>query len=311
MSARRAPTSAPAVRYDPRLVEKALLAEIQQSGRRGDGRLRDRYHELTEPLYALTPEARNEEFDTVNLRLFRECGLHRALEEALHGSPLPEKIDEAVVVDTEREESADLFQAGDRLRIMIKLRAQNLVDAPYLHGLLNHEMQHIADMLDAEFRYDRNPLASSLDEPILRERYRMLWDIYIDSRLVRGRRPTIGTKALRKKEFLALYRKFGQEKCEAVFEHLWARDRMTHPQLREYARDPRALLRAAGVEAAENTVLPGSLCPICGFPTYHWVTDPGQIEAAVMDQIRQEAPDWKPEQGICERCLELWALRAQ
>ena len=297
------------VKYHPRFVEKALLAEIQHKEKQGDCQLRDQYRRLTEPLYALSPEARNEEFKTVNIALLFQCGLHRALEEILNEPPFCEKVDETNIFDSEGEEVADLFQDKDRRIVVIKVRAESLFDVPHLRSLLNHELTHIADMLDAEFSYDRTPLASTpIEESILRERYRVLWDISIDSRLIGSKQPTVATKALRQKEFLALYRKFGQKECEAVFEYLWSRDRMTHPELREYARNPRLLLRAAGIEADENTVLPGLLCPLCGFPTYHWIVNPGQIEACVVDHIRQDAPDWKPEQGICERCLESWIL---
>jgi hypothetical protein len=300
------------VKYHPRFVEKVLLAEIQRREKRGDCRLRDQYHELAEPLYALAPEARDEGFKEIYIGLFIKCGLHSALEEILHESPVMEKIDETIIFESGGEELADLYQDKDRLRVVMNLKASSLSDATRLRSLMNHELTHLADMLDPQFCYDRSPFSSSpAEESILRERYRTLWDISIDSRLLKSDQLTIATKALRQEEFLALYRKFGQRECEAVFEHLWSRGRMTHPELREHAKDPHRLLRAAGIEVAENTVLPGLLCPICGFPTYEWVANPGQIEGCVTDQIKQHVPDWTPQQGICERCLESWTYRTR
>lgn len=300
------------VKYHPRLAEKVLHAEIRRREKQGDGSLRDQHSDLAEPLYALSPTVRDAEFKRVNLALFLKLGLQNALEEILRAFPVCEKVDEAFVVDSEVEEEADLFQDGGRLRVVMKIRAESFFDDPHLRGLLQHELTHLADMLDAEFRYDRTPLASSpIEDTIFRERYRVLWDVTIDSRLIKSGQPTVATKALRQREFQALYQKFGQRECEAVFEHLWSRERIAHPELREYAKDPRALLRAAGIEARESAMLPGLLCPICGFPTYQWATNPDQIEGDVVEHIRQDVPDWRPEQGICERCLEAWTLRAQ
>jgi hypothetical protein len=300
------------MKYHPQFVEKALHAKIRASEGRGDRALRDQYGELTESLYALTPGARDAEFKRVNLAWFLKLGLHAALEEILLESPLRGQVAETVIVESEGEEMADLFHDGDRLRVVLKMKPESLLDASRLRGLLNHELTHLADMLDPEFRYDRAPLATiPIEDAILRERYRVLWDISIDSRLIEGGRPTIATKALRQKEFLTLYQKFGEQECEAVFEHLWSRERTTHPALREFAKDPCALLRAVGIEADARAVLPGFLCPVCGFPTYHWAMNPEQIEACVAEQIRQDVPDWMPEQGLCERCLEAWSLRAQ
>jgi hypothetical protein len=300
------------MKYHPRFVEKALHAEIRARERRGDRGLREQYGELSEPLYALAPGARDAEFKRVNLAWFLELGLHAALEEILHESSLRGQVAETVIVESEAEEMADLFHDGDRLRVVMRMKPESLLDTSRLPGLLRHELAHLADMLDPEFQYERDPLSSSpIEDTILRERYRVLWDITIDSRLIKSGRPTVATKALRQREFLALYQKFGKQECEAVFEYLWSRDRTTHPELREFAKDPRALLRAAGIEARKSTVLPGLLCPICGFPTYQWAMDPDHIEGDVMEHIKQDVPDWKPEQGLCERCLEAWSLRAQ
>lgn len=310
MSAARGTAPAMGVKYHHRLVEKVLFAEIHNRARRREHALRDRYQELCEPLYALAPEERDGDFHAVNLLLFRECGLQHAFEEILRELVPPETVYDTLVLDTEGEEDADLVGDGERLRLMVRLRAESLLDAPRLRALLTHELAHVADMLDAEFGYDRSPLAATpIEESIVRERYRALWDIAIDSRLIEQGKPTVGTKTLRQREFSALYRKFGPQECAAVFEHLWSRERLTHAQLREYARDPRLLLRAAGIKAGHNAILPGLRCPVCGFPTYHWAPEPGRIGAAIIEHIRRDVPDWMPEQGLCERCLESWRCR--
>ena len=56
---------------------------------------------------------------------------------------------------------------------------------------------------------------------------------------------------------------------------------------------------------------PGFPCPLCRFPTYSWVEDMGsKIESYVLDFIRENHPGWDVEFGACDRCVEVYKLRA-
>ena len=75
--------------------------------------------------------------------------------------------------------------------------------------------------------------------------------------------------------------------------------------------------RAIEVEGAEIPerkkimLRPGFPCPLCGFPTYNWVENlEKEVEPEVLDYIRQNHPGWDPEYGGCDRCIEVYKLRA-
>jgi len=104
----------------------------------------------------------------------------------------------------------------------------------------------------------------------------------------------------------------------AVFEGLWATEHFTHPELIEMATDTLKVIdRAIEVEGAEIPerkkimLMPGFPCPLCGFPTYNWVENlEKEVEPEVLDYIRQNHPGWDPEYGGCDRCIEVYKLRA-
>ena len=82
--------------------------------------------------------------------------------------------------------------------------------------------------------------------------------------------------------------------------------------------DVRILDRAVDVEGGEipetqNKVMlmPGFPCPLCRFPTYTWVEDlETKLETYILDFIRENHPGWDVEYGACDRCVEVYKLRA-
>jgi hypothetical protein len=104
-----------------------------------------------------------------------------------------------------------------------------------------------------------------------------------------------------------------------VFEGLWQTSFFTHSELIEMASDTlRVMDRAVEVEGGEipeteNKIMlmPGFPCPLCRFPTYSWVEDMGnKLEPYVLDFIRENHPGWDIEFGACDRCVEVYKLRA-
>ncbi len=57
--------------------------------------------------------------------------------------------------------------------------------------------------------------------------------------------------------------------------------------------------------------MPGFPCPLCRFPTYSWVEDLDEnLETYVLDFIRENHPGWDTMYGACDRCVEVYKLRA-
>jgi hypothetical protein len=50
---------------------------------------------------------------------------------------------------------------------------------------------------------------------------------------------------------------------------------------------------------------------LCKFPTYNWVDDPESIcDEMVIEAIQIDFPDWENKDGGCDRCIEVYELRA-
>lgn len=67
-------------------------------------------------------------------------------------------------------------------------------------------------------------------------------------------------------------------------------------------------------ELMKNINIPGSLCPMCKFPTYHWVKElnpESENDKKVIDKIRVDFPAWEPAEGGCGRCMELYSMKAE
>ncbi len=202
----------------------------------------------------------------------------------------------------------------------IKLIPRRFYD-PALTRYCRHELMHISDMLDPIFGYDPDTKVGQNpgEETLILHRYRILWSLSIDSRLTAAGKEPMLRKEDRFKEFRSWYRKIPAVQLKSVFEGLWQTGFFTHSELIEMATDTlRVMDRAVDVEGGEvpeteNKVMlmPGFPCPLCRFPTYSWVEDMGsKIETHVLDFIRENHPGWDVEFGACDRCVEVYKLRA-
>ena len=50
-----------------------------------------------------------------------------------------------------------------------------------------------------------------------------------------------------------------------------------------------------------------SPCPLCGKPTYFWIT--GGVDSATEGFIKGDYPDWSRSDGACRNCFECYELR--
>lgn len=222
--------------YDPTLIEEAvLLAErtLPADGARAFRRERDRIYAIGDA------EQREARFRALHQRWFLRLGLGRAVEQALAERPeVPSALAEGRVVRAlaRAQEGADLV---DRVRpgatdphptLLLRIRPDSLVAGDRLLPLLRHELLHVADMLDPAFGYQRVLPAAAADpacETILRDRYRVLWDVTIDGRLTRAGLGGEELRAARWREFAATFPMLG-ERCREAFEVWFARRQPTH-----------------------------------------------------------------------------------
>ena len=197
-------------------------------------------------------------------------------------------------------------------------RFSNPEEAQELDAFLICEFMHAKDMVDPEFDYEDafipgNPSVKNL----ITARFRLLWNMYVDARL--GRMGVVATipKEGRYREFDNFYRKVPEKQRKGIFEGLWKTEKLTHEELLSMATDLDTLM-SKYVDPGEMTDedkdyihLQGSPCPLCKFPTYNWVDDPESIcDEMVIEAIQIDFPDWESRDGACDRCVEVYELRA-
>jgi len=314
------------IHYDPLLTEAVVLQEICRRQEAGDPTLFREYHVAADPLYHRRPEARNAAFQRLHEQFFNTLGFPELLRTELHEFPSIESQASEVVVALaagSHEEGADLSleeangNGQPAKRVGIRLMADRFLDLPALHRYLRHELLHVVDLLDPAFGYEgeiRLAVTSPAEENIIRNRYRLLWCLSIDARLECAGGEPLAYRDSHRREFDAQYQKFSPTIRDAIFERLWQPEPLSHSLLLQMATGSEALLRLAGdtgstgSETPRTVLLPGSPCPLCRFPSYHFVEDHNALGALVTG-IQQDFPNWRIDDGLCERCLEGYALR--
>lgn len=198
-------------------------------------------------------------------------------------------------------------------------RFANPDEVEELGAFLIHEFMHARDMMDPEFDYEDafipgNPSMKNL----ITARFRLLWNIYVDSRLARRKIRSVLTKEARYREFDNYYRKIPEQQRRGIFEGLWTTEKLNHEELLSMATDLETLISTYidyseefTEEDREYIHLQGSPCPLCKFPTYNWVDDPESVcDEMVIEAIQIDFPDWESKDGGCDRCIEVYELRA-
>ena len=294
------------LRYDEDFLENAVV--LCASGRRpGAPALQvRRFHHEREKLYRLLDaDERNAAFFRLHLEWFREWGLEKVLTDIVAAFPILSRSLDVLVFRQARgknEEGGELYVNADGARhSVVALRSERWLRAAELEGFLNHELTHLADMVDPGFAY--SPIldaggATAMQQRLVSERYRVLWDVTIDGRLNRAGRATVAGREQRLAEFERTYSFWPPERRAAVFASLWGDPAPAHAPLLALASDPR------DVRAGQRPA-PGAPCPLCGFPTFNWLTAEA-LPPRTIDAIRAEFPAWTPDQGLCQRCGEVY-----
>lgn len=316
------------IHYDPLLTEAVVLQEITRRQELGDPALYREYHVVADPLYHRRPDAREAAFQKLHARFFARLGFADTLQATLREFPdIGTQASEVIVALAAgaHEEGADLApgEANDdgraTQRVGIRLRADRFLDSTALQRYLQHELLHVADLLDPDFGYEGDTwltVGSRSEENIIRNRYQLLWCLSIDARVESTGRQPLADRDMRRREFNAQYRKFAPAVREAIFERLWRPEPLPHRLLLEMASGSETLLRLAGDVAQmgsdrpHRAPLPGSLCPLCRFPSYQFVEDSHSPDHALLSLIQEDFPHWTVHDGLCERCLEVYTLRA-
>jgi hypothetical protein len=304
--------------FNDALCEAVVESEIQSKVSNDDFRLAASFRNQADAIYANFPSRKREAaFFVLYRRFFRKFGyaerVKTIMAEFAGEGELPS---ECYFTRTFRdeEESAQLSEDGTRLGVQIKVGT--LREPERCAYLLRHELTHILDILDPTFEYDTSrPLSevSPSEESLFRDRYRTLWDLSVDGRLERKGFLPQDLRERRSAEFRTLFPNLDERAAEQVFTTLWSGARPSNTDLRQMVTGAAALCATLKISvdiSAEGephaTFGPGSLCPLCRFPTHEWA----EATERFSQQVKSEYPGWEPSQGICSQCANRYLFTA-
>lgn len=242
------------IEYDPGLVEHAVFLAI-----RADSDLERKLHEILDPCYDIEDEEhRNSAFERTYAAWFGRLELDRLITDLISERPLiAEHVDKCVIREAarKRDEYAELFVQPDASpdgsvsrTLLIQICPESLVQSTRLVPYLRREFLHVADMLDEGFGYvpviDGGAVAT---QNLIRDRFRVLWDTYVEGRLIRQGKVTPNHKERLRSQFERAFTVGGSKPQSSLFDRIVGLERVTHGQLLEWARDPVAGLQTAGI----------------------------------------------------------------
>ncbi len=283
--------------FDPRLVEAAVLAAV--TGTAGERE----FHAERDGLYQIAePEPREAAFAALHARWFERLALDRPFRETLAERPeIATRCGRWLVTRARaaRDEAADLLVAPPAPpTLLVRVTPETVAVGARFSLLLRRELLHVADMLDPRFGYAPSlpeGVAGGPREGVVRGNYRVLWDAYVDGRLARAGLIPATARAGRLGEFNRRFSHLG-EGTEAAFERVFDAHELTHAELLAFA--------AGGPDGA-----PLPRCRLCDLPTRHFERAPEALPRDVLGAIMRDFPAWRPADGLCGRCAELYTSR--
>lgn len=235
------------VECDPQLVESAVFAALRSSEQKSE------YHADAESCYREHDiEARDRAFAQLNSTWFFQLDLARAMLQIVGEFPkVLNGVSRCIVAPAIRrsDECAELYQSpgtdGEAATgpcLVIRLRPDSFGRPEHIRRVLLHELMHIEDMLDPRFCYDPS-LAQFYDQQgvptLIRDRYGILWDIYIDGRLFREGKLDPAIQLSRMAAFSKRFSMLGPRMQEA-FDHIFEAVQLTHANILALAKEPAA-----------------------------------------------------------------------
>ncbi len=297
------------IQYHPQLIEGSVSIAV-----RHDDNLQNALHQVIDPIYELQDTAERErQFRKAYVDWFMRLKLDRFIDETLSNFPnVVECVDEGFVRSASRSKSqrADLFVKGEadqpRRSLVIQLCPESLIDPSTIRDMLLRELQHVEDMLDASFAYQPDPMDGlPSQQQVARDRYCVLWDIRIESILVRKGLIERCAKEQLIPKFLKAFTAGGISPAPDCFDRLWRADLATHAEILHRAtRRLDGPCESESDDAVRQTVAPGSSCPMCGFPTFDWFEINDARVQQLGKRIRESIVAWTPDDGVCRQCAE-------
>jgi hypothetical protein len=296
------------------LVEKTVHLELQ---RRIE--MEQLYHQRADFVYEeYDVSERQQEFQKLDWSFFCQLRIPERIAAQVEKFPIIGAQVKRIAVclaAQKRDQTADLFFNGDVKHVLVSICPETLANWDLGRKHVLHELMYVADMLDPSFAYEKRKLGTCpSDEEIIRQRFALLWQIYIGGRLEQRDETPVLSLAEYEREFNRLFRRIPIDQHGKLLEKLWSGNHVTYKHLVGFARDLSELARWGGVSMGmtsehNSSLSRSSFCPICHCRMYRAAQFDEGSNSIVVDRIQREFPNWSPDQGICERCVEYCELQ--
>lgn len=253
------------IEYEQSLVETAVFLGVRE-----DESQECAFHLAIDPLYEISDaELRQREFAPVYRDFFRKLGFDQLVAGLLAERPaVGEGVDRCVVREAARQkaESAELLvqqpvtgEGCPNKTLVIQICPQSFLDSERFASCMRRELLHVADMLDEAFGYEREAFHGAISfQNLQRDRYRVLWEIYVEGRLDGEGRGKRGAKEGLQQALDRVFTKSPDGAAINVFRRLFDASSLTHRLFMDWAREP-SLLFGSSPDSRETVGL--STCP--------------------------------------------------
>ncbi len=301
---------------DPRLTRRVVEQEAEREVPAGR---REALRALLEPIYRKhsDPGERKSGFEAAFRRLFGEWGHEDDVLEVVAEFPLLRaRLDSLWLGCADRGESAGADLGGPDHRSLGLCLPPVLFSEPgELRLFVRRELLHVEDTLDPGFSYRPGALVAARPgamENLASERLRLLWGTSVDGRLTARWPEYARLRDERIEQAERIYRSPEGDLPHRLVEHLWSAPRPDFPTLRRWAVETESLVAFLFPEAGcARPPVARSVCPLCAFPAVGIVREwDGGGRRQALQRIAADFPDWRPQDGACERCAEVYEVRA-
>ena len=248
----------PSIQFDPAFIEESVFLFLKNKDK--DTVLARRFHSEREKIYeqalyrsaapvpgdapgtgqAPPPVDREKAFQDFYKDFFEKLELNKIFEDACREFPSligPRILIFIKKVWTKKEETSELYTRGGTKTVWLTLQALRILDCSFLERFLRFELQHISDMLDPQFQYspyvDLNG-KNGIEDNLIRDRFRFLWDFYVDVRLEQKGHQIFKPLEQWREELREAFYFMGHEKTEKILREITNNGRLTQGELLEF-----------------------------------------------------------------------------
>ena len=156
----------------------------------------------------------------------------KMIEDVVEELGINQKLEKIMIKHTPAESPIDMnYLSPDNTSLDLEI-----VDSlENLEGRVRHELMHVADQLNEKFKH-RDSLVPPEGSGAFR-RYKYLWNVYIDSRLVKSGKPSYDTQEAREKEIEECYPELSEDLREKCFTFLWGMGLLDFEQISAMSYD--------------------------------------------------------------------------